>query len=128
MPNESNTRMLSIALVVFGIIFTFGIYPLTIVWPAGWNWGPGGEHYLQMIIGVYATLGIFLLLAARNPLANRSLIWFTVWSSAVHGGIMAYQAMTDPMQHGHMLGDVAALLLVAVVLAVLTPRGHATPV
>ena len=94
--------------------------------PAGWNWRPGGEQYLQMIIGIYAVLGIFLLMAARNPLANLSLIWFTVWSSLAHGCIMAYQALTDPMRHGHMMGDVAALILVAIVLAVLTPRGHAT--
>jgi Family of unknown function (DUF6632) len=122
MAGESNTRPLSIALVVFGLIFLFGIYPLTIVWPSGWNWGPGGEHYLQMIIGIYAVLGIFLLMAAKNPLASLSLIWFTVWSSAAHGAIMAYQAYADPTRHGHLVGDVAALFLVAIVLAVLTPR------
>ncbi len=122
MASETNTRPLSVALIVFGLIFVFGIYPLTILWPSGWSWGPGGEQYLQMIIGIYAVLGIFLLMAARNPLANLSLIWFTVWSSLVHGGIMACQAFTDSMRHGHMMGDVAALLLVAIVLAVLTPR------
>lgn len=127
MASETNTRPLSIALVVFGLIFLLGIYPLTIIWPSGWNWGPGGEHYLQMIIGFYAVLGVFLLMAARNPLGNLSLIWFTVWSSVVHAGIMAYQAATDPMQHGHMTGDVAALFLVAIVLALLTPRRTAAP-
>ena len=122
MAGESHTRALSIALVVFGLIFVFCIYPLTIVWPSGWSWGPGGEHYLHMIIGVYAVLGIFLLMAAKNPLANLSLIWFTVWSSVVHAGIMAYQAYADPSRHGHLMGDVAALFLVAIVLGVLTPR------
>jgi hypothetical protein len=75
-----------------------------------------------MIIGIYATLGVFLLLAAKNPKAHRSLIWFTVWSSVVHGGIMAYQAVTDPTEHGHLLGDVQALFLIAIVLAVLMRR------
>jgi hypothetical protein len=75
-----------------------------------------------MIIGIYATLGVFLLLAAKNPDAHRSLIWFTVWSSVVHGGVMAYQAVTDPMEHGHLLGDVPALFLIAIVLAVLMRR------
>lgn len=123
MAPESNTRVLSIVLTLVGIIFVVGIYPLTILWPSGWSWGPGGEHYLQMIIGIYAVLGVFLLLAARQPLQNLSLIWFTVWSSIVHAGIMAYQAMTDASMRGHMVGDVAALLVVGIALAVLTPRG-----
>lgn len=76
-----------------------------------------------MILGVYATLGVFLLIASRNPLQHRSLIWFTVWSSLVHAGIMAVQAITTPAEHGHLLGDVPALVIVAVLLAVLTPRG-----
>ena len=54
---------------------------------------------------------------------DRSLIWFSVWSSLVHGGIMAIQALAHPEHVGHLLGDVPALLLVAVVLASLTPRG-----
>lgn len=66
---------------------------------------------------------MFLLWASREPEAHLSLIWFTVWSSAVHGGIMAVQAIVDPAEHGHLPGDVAALFLVAMVLAVLTPRG-----
>jgi hypothetical protein len=76
-----------------------------------------------MILGVYATLGVFLLIASRNPLQNRSLIWFTVWSSLVHAGIMAFQAMNSPMERGHLLGDVPALAIVALALAILTPRG-----
>jgi hypothetical protein len=75
-----------------------------------------------MILGIYATLGIFLLIASRDPLANRSLIWFTVWSSVVHGGIMAMQSIVYPEHRGHLLGDVPALLIVAVVLAFLMPR------
>jgi hypothetical protein len=76
----------------------------------------------MMILGVYATLGVFLIIASRNPLAHRSLIWFTVWSSVVHAVIMAIQAFGDPMERGHLAGDVPALLIVAVVLAALTPR------
>ena len=117
-------RFLRIALVLVGLIFIFGVYPLMMAWwPSGWRWQPNQPEYEQMILGVYATLGVFLLLAARNPLANLSLIWFTVWSSLVHAGIMAIQAMQMPAEHGHLYGDVPALLFVAVILAVLTPRG-----
>lgn len=112
---------LRIALVIIGLIFIFGIYPQTVVWPSGWSWGHGHSHYLMMIIGIYATLGVFLLIAARNPLAHSSLIWFTVVSSVVHAAIMAVQAITDPAEHGHLTGDVPALLFVAIVLAVLMP-------
>ena len=116
-------RFLRIALVVFGLIFLLGVYPLTIVWPAGWAWHNGGQSlYLQMILGIYATLGVFLLLASQDPLAHGSLIWFTVWSSVVHGGIMAAQAIAYPEHFGHLWGDVPALLIVASVLAFLMPR------
>ena len=84
---------------------------------------PHTPHYLQMILSVYATLGIFLLIASRKPLANLSLIWFTVWSSVVHAAVMAAQALANPEHIGHLWGDVLALFLVAAVLAFLTPRG-----
>jgi uncharacterized protein DUF6632 len=78
-----------------------------------------------MILGIYATLGVFLLVASRNPLAHLSLIWFTVWSSVVHGGIMAVQSLANSEHMGHLWGDVLALFVVAAVLASLTPRGVA---
>jgi hypothetical protein len=115
------------ALVLFGLIFLVGVYPLMMSWwPAGWRWQPNQPEYEQMILGIYATLGVFLIIASRNPLQNRSLIWFTVWSSLVHGGIMAVQAMNMPAEHGHLLGDVPALALVGIVLGILMPRGITT--
>ena len=125
MTDRSRLAALRIVLVVVGLIFLVGVFPLTRLWPAGWSWGTGHSHYLMMILGVYATLGVFLLVASRNPLANRSLIWFTVWSSVVHALIMGGQALTDPMERGHLIGDVPALLVVAIALAALTPRGPA---
>ncbi len=118
----ARVRYLRIALLAVGVIFIAGIYPLTIVWPSGWSWHTGHSDYLQMILGLYATLGVFLLLASRKPLANLSLIWFTVWSSVVHAGIMAAQSVTNPEHMGHLWGDVLALFAVAGVLALLTPR------
>ncbi len=114
-------RYLQIALVVVGIAFLL-IYPLIEIWPSGWGWQPGHSKSEQMIVGVYAILGIFLLLAARKPELHLSLIWFTVWSSAVHGLIMAGQAVIDFTERGHLFGDVPALILVAIVLGFLTPR------
>src|SRR5215831_2220280 len=117
-------KYLRIALQLVGVTFIFGIYTLTMVWPSGWSWHTGHHipHYLQMILGVYATLGIFLLFASRNPLAHLSLIWFTVWSSVVHAVVMAAQALANPQHIGHLWGDVLALFFVAAILAFLTPR------
>jgi hypothetical protein len=123
MNTTDRAKFLRVALIVSGLIFLVGVYPLTIIWPAGWAWHQTGQSlYLQMILGIYATLGVFLLIASRDPLAHRSLIWFTVWSSVVHSGIMALQSILYPEHRGHLLGDVPALLLVAAVLAFLMPR------
>jgi len=126
MFEANRVKYLRVALMAVGVIFIVGIYGLVMIWPSGWSWHSGPSHslphYLQMILGVYETLGVFLLIASRNPLANLSLIWFTVWSSVVHAAIMAAQALANPEHMGHLWGDVPALLVVAAVLALLTPR------
>jgi hypothetical protein len=119
MVEAGHVKYLRVALAAVGVIFIVGIYSLVMIWPSGWSWHSGQSHHLphyrQMILGIYATLGVFLLIASRNPLQHLSLIWFTVWSSVVHGGIMAVQSM-PAAHHGHLLGDVPALFLVAIVL------------
>jgi hypothetical protein len=127
MNESTRIKYLRIALWIFGLVFIFGVWPLTLIWPSGWSWHiEGRSYYLEMIMGIYATLGIFLILAARNPLKNLSLIWFTVWSSVVHGGIMAVQSFDGMHNLGHLYGDVFALFVVAAVLAFLTPRRGTT--
>ena len=123
MDETARLRYLKIALVLVGAFCVVGIYPLSILWPSGWAWHAEGQSlYLQMIVGIYATLGVFLIIAARNPLEHLSLIWFAVWSSIVHGGIMAIQALVYPQHIGHLFGDVPVLLVAAAVFAILTPR------
>jgi hypothetical protein len=119
-----NNRLLSAALVVIGVAFCL-IYPLSIVWPSGWAWhegSPASNDYFMMIVGVYITLGLFLIRAAKDPSANASLIWFTVWSSVVHALVMAAESLRSSMQHGHLIGDVPALLAAAIVLGSLMIR------
>ena len=112
---------LQVALRVVGVLMLL-VYPLMRFWPDGWTSQPGQHEYEQMIAGIYATLGVFLLVAARNPEAHASLIWFTVWSSVVHGAIMTVHAALDASERGHLLGDIPALFLAAVVLGLLAPR------
>lgn len=99
MTDENRLLYLRIALTVIGLL-CFAFYPLVFVWPSGWAWGHGHSHYLMMIVGIYATLGVFLLIASRNPDAHKSLIRFTIWSSVVHAAIMCVQSLTDPMERG----------------------------
>ncbi len=124
-----NTKLLSWALIVFGLAFCC-IAPLSMVWPSGWAWHdgpPAANDYFLMIVGVYATLGVFMILASRDPAANMSLIRFVIWSSVVHAAIMAWEALRNPMMKGHLYGDVPALLLIAIVLGYLTMSRGAAP-
>lgn len=119
---EKKMTFLKISLVVFGLFYIFGVH-LLMYWlqnPA-WVWTPPHYEYEEMIQGVYATLGIFMILAARDPHQHLSLIWFTIWSNIVHGGIMFVQALVDATDHSNLMGDVPALFLVAIVLWVLMP-------
>lgn len=114
-------KLLQLALVLFGAVMLL-LYPLAVIWPSGWAWHPGPPHhsdYFMMIVGIYATLGVFLINAARKPAHHLSLIWFAVWSSLVHAMIMAVESFHGDHQMGHLWGDVAALLLAAAILAAL---------
>jgi hypothetical protein len=67
MDGITREKLLKVALVAFGAIF-FTIYPLSLIWPSGWQWHSGhGQYYFQMICGIYAVLGAFLIAAAHNP-------------------------------------------------------------
>lgn len=105
-------RALKVVLVLVGLIFLAAVYPLTMFF--------GRDPALAMMLSLYVTLGIFLLLAARNPAANRSLIAFTAWSSFAHASLMAVQAYRNVIERRELLG-VAALVLIGVALIALAP-------
>jgi FtsH-binding integral membrane protein len=108
----SRERALKVVLVVVGLIFFGLVYPLTMF--------VRQEPALAMMLSLYVTLGIFLLLAARNPSANRSLIAFTAWSSLAHAALMAVQAFRNLIPRGELLG-VAVLVVIGVALIALAP-------
>src|SRR5712692_9062612 len=105
-------RALKVVLVVVGLIFSALVYPLTMF--------VRQEPALAMMLSLYVTLGIFLLLAARDPSANRSLIAFTAWSSFAHAALMAGQAFRNLNPRG-ALGGVGALIIIGVALIGLAP-------
>ena len=105
-------RALKVVLVLMALIFLAGVYPLTMFF--------GRDPALAMMLSLYVTLGIFLLFAARNPSANRSLIAFTAWSSFAHASLMAVQAYRNVIERRELLG-VAALVIIGVPLIALAP-------
>jgi hypothetical protein len=105
-------RALKIVLVLVGVIFTAAVYPLTMFLSQ--------QPALAMMLSLYVTLGIFLLLAARNPSAHRSLIAFTAWSSFAHAGVMGTQAYRKLIERQELIG-VAVLVIIGVPLIALSP-------
>src|SRR3989440_10592979 len=105
-------RALKVVLVLVGRLLSAGIYPLRMFLPS--------EAAVAIMLSLYVTLGIFLLIAVRNPSANRSLIAFTAWSSFAHAAVMAVQAFRNVIPRGELLG-VAALIIIGVALIVLAP-------
>jgi hypothetical protein len=110
-------RTLKIVLVLVGLLFTAMVYPLVLF--------VRQEPALAMMLSVYVTLGIFLLLAARNPSANRNLIAFTAWSSFVHAMLMAGQAFANLIARGEFVGS-AVLVVIGVALIALAPAKQST--
>jgi hypothetical protein len=105
-------RVLKVVLVIVGLLFCAGIYPLMLMVKQ--------DPALAMMMSLYATLGVFLLLAARNPSEHRSLIAFTAWSSFAHAAIMSFQAFRNLIARGELIGS-AVLVFIGVVLIALAP-------
>ena len=105
-------RALKVALVVVGLLFCAAVYPLILMLKQ--------DPALAMMMSLYVTLGVFLLLASRNPSAHRSLIAFTAWSSFAHASIMAVQAFLSFIARRELFG-VAAFVMIGVALIALAP-------
>jgi hypothetical protein len=111
----SRARALKVVLVLVGLLFVALVYPLMMF--------VRQEPALAMMLSLYVTLGIFLLLAADDPSANRSLIAFTAWSSFAHAALMGMQAFRNLIPRGELLG-VAALVIIGAALIALAPANQ----
>jgi hypothetical protein len=110
-------RALKVVLVVVGLLFTAGIYPLigSLLNAAGSDMGD------TMMLSIYVALGIFLLIAVRNPSANRSLIAFAAWSSFAHAVAMSILGLEIASQRVGFLVGSAVFVVIGVVLMALAP-------
>ncbi len=116
------TKYNKLVLIITGIAFC-GVWMMMRLFPESWGWEPHQPEYEQMIMGVYAVLGVFLLLASRAPEKHLSLIWFAAFSSLVHAVIMTVQAYNDmAVEAANLGGDIPALYLVFILLALTTPK------
>ena len=112
----NNLSILSNTLRVFGLAFIFIIPIMKLDLFGGWAWSPAQWEYELMIQGIYMTLGIMMIILAKNPVRNSMFIWFVVWSSVVHAVIMAYQAAIAADEMGHFIGDIPVLIILALLL------------
>ena len=111
-------RAFKVVLVMVGLLFLAGIYPVTM---ALWHPSPSDDPGDTMMLSLYVTLGVFLLLAARNPSAHRSLIAFAAWSSFAHAMVMTVMAFHIPSDRTGLLGGSAALVVIGLALLLLGP-------
>jgi hypothetical protein len=112
-------RALKVVLVLVGLVFSAGIYPLVTSVRDGWQ--ANKEDALPMALSLYVTLGIFLLLAARNPSANRAVIAFAAWANIAHAAVMAVMAVHLPNEREDLLIAAAVFGVIGLILIVLAP-------
>lgn len=123
---DNEHRGLSIVLLITGVAFIL-VYPMMALLPGSWGWEPPQYEYEQMIQGIYFVLGIFTIIAARNPVQHLGLVWFIAISSIVHGGIMMLQALADPTEYANFYGDIPALIIAGALIAWLAPKRLTPP-
>jgi hypothetical protein len=105
-------RALKVVLVVAGLLFSAAVIPLMMMVKQ--------DPALAMMMSLYATLGVFLLLAARNPSEHRSLIAFAAWSSFAHAAVMSFQALLNMIARRELIGS-AVFILIGIALVALAP-------
>ncbi|HMJ20559.1 MAG TPA: DUF6632 domain-containing protein [Terriglobales bacterium] len=112
-------KLLKILLVLLGLVFVAGVYPLMTSVRNGWQ--ANQEDALPMMLSLYVTLGVFLLVAARNPTDNRSVIAFAAWSSFAHAAVMVVMALHIAREREGLLIAAAVFVIIGAALIVLAP-------
>ncbi|HEX3819977.1 MAG TPA: DUF6632 domain-containing protein [Candidatus Sulfotelmatobacter sp.] len=109
---------MKVVLVLVGLLFTAAIYPVI----GGLRDPAGSDTGDTMMMGIYFTLGVFLLIAVWNPAAHRSVIAFAAWSSIAHAVVMGTQGLEIPSERPGFLIGSAVLVVIGLALIVLAPR------
>jgi hypothetical protein len=112
-------RALKVVLVLVGLLFSAGIYPIVTSVRDGWQ--ANKEDALPMMLSLYVTMGVFLLLAARNPSANRSVIAFAAWANIAHGAVMTVMSIHLRNEREDLLIAAAVFGVIGLILIALAP-------
>ena len=110
-------RLLKILLVLVGLLFSAAIYPAI----GGLSHPASSDTGDTMMMAIYFALGIFLLIAVRNPSEHRSLIAFAAWSSFAHAAIMSVLGLEMQSDRAGFLAGSAVLVVIGAALIVLAP-------
>ncbi len=123
----SNLLLLRTTIAAWVVMGFFGI-PALVFFDVfgGWRWPPYNAIYDQMIVSIYLAVGFCALRALRRPWQHTSFLWFVVWSSFAHGGVMLFHALHDPAHRGHLAGDVW-ILAGGLVLGIALRRAETAP-
>ncbi len=127
MYTVNKVKLLKLVLILTGLTSLLMI-PIGQVWPSGFIWHGGeGEYYFQMIGGIYAVLGAFMIYVAKDPekQKHRTFLWFAIMVNIAHSVIMFFQALGDNNEHGHLVGDVPILFIVSIIIWYLMPEKKA---
>lgn len=121
---QDKVTLLAWAMRILGVGFVVLILTMFDVWPAGFRWVHPHPHppYERMIQAIYVSLGVCLFRAAKDPLRATNLIDFTILSSVLHAAVMTYDAIVQPGELTHLVGDVPLLIAVAALFTYLHPR------
>jgi hypothetical protein len=110
-------RVFKVVLALVGTLFLAAIYPAV----GGVRHPEGSDTGDTMMMSLYATLGVFLFLAIRDPSAHRSVIAFAAWSSFAHAAVMSLLAITLASERvGYLIGS-TVLVIIGIALVVLAP-------
>ena len=109
-------RVLQVVLVLCGLLFTAAVYPLVLFWRQ--------QPPLAMMLSLYFPMGLFLLLAARNPSEHRSLILYAACANIAHAAVMGVQGANKVIARRELVG-VAVFLVIGIALIALAPKKQA---
>lgn len=118
----TRSKALKISMIFFGILYLLGPALFLVFAPDGYRWSPFSQPYEHLTVGIFAALGICLVMSARNPLSNTIIIDFAILSSVFAGASMTYNAIFMPGENIHLYVDVPLFYSIAIVFIVLYPR------